>query len=112
MIVIHPRLDPWPDNSAVVCARRGVFTFAAPSGMSAQGSRKGIMPLKDALNLSAGENSSPPITEDRVTNIAEILSSSKPEPDTYDVGAVFSRWLSRSACSNQRSPNTRRPTTT
>jgi hypothetical protein len=29
------------------------------------------------------------ITEDLVNNIAEILSSSKPEPNTYDVGAVF-----------------------
>lgn len=47
------------------------------------------MPLRDALNLSAGKTGSPPITEDLVNNIAEILSSSKPEPNTYDVGAVF-----------------------
>ncbi len=48
------------------------------------------MPLKDALNLGSGKTSDPaPISEKLVANITQILSGSKPDPDSYDVGAVF-----------------------
>lgn len=48
------------------------------------------MPLRDALNLSSGKTSDPaPIADELVTNIAAILSAEGTEPDTYDMGAVF-----------------------
>jgi hypothetical protein len=48
------------------------------------------VPLKDALYLSTGRTSDPaPITEELVKNITQILASSAPDPDSYDIGAVL-----------------------
>lgn len=48
------------------------------------------MPLRDALNLGSGKTSDPtPTSEELIDNITRILADSKPDPDSYDVGAVF-----------------------
>lgn len=50
------------------------------------------MPLRDALNLGSGRTSDSdtrPISEELIDNITKILADSQSDPDSYDVGAVF-----------------------
>jgi hypothetical protein len=48
------------------------------------------MPLRDALRLGGDRSDDPaPITAELINNITNILAASKPDPDTYDIGAVF-----------------------
>jgi hypothetical protein len=48
------------------------------------------MPLRDALSLSNNRSDDrAPITAELINNITNILAASKPDPDTYDIGAVF-----------------------
>lgn len=48
------------------------------------------MPLESALNLVTEQTGDTvPISARLVKNIGQILASSTPDPDSYDVGAVF-----------------------